>query len=706
MNQKQCLKRYFIPVGLIILCSLSIGKAAAPTFQELMDPQVFPNAQRGMMVKSAEIEDSVLKIETTGAKMEWDFAGGEIKFSQMLVRKRELLTIKIKAADSEPKLTHAGPGLAFASFDSPKLDLRANGDSLFMFHAKEPVEIVIKRNKNFLSIFNPTYLSNHLLLDEFGGFGIYCSEENANENFSPFDETTAIYKLPADAVLWVGICPPQEYDWERSLKDQVIWHWSNELSYPPDERLKSWKGQGNIVLLQGEVMLWKDWNLAFEPRLGMEEWNRVKNTIHDLGMRMIVYTSPGFFFKGLPQEDKAINSFENFTNWPTGTTSGENMDLFMEAITKVVKELEPDGLYFDGQYSETPAGLYKLARASRELLGDDKLLEWHSSHALGTGICFFPQADAYTDFIFRGENVSEAVQGDPVYLRYFVSCYNSSNTVGVLCEQPPRLAILEKTCKNVLDANCRLHIRAEWVKDANSMESFTNFYSSKLTPDLRERVDGIRKEQNELNKQKWQQLAEEDRWLKGKAKFDQSVLRYSFDKIPDWQQVISPLNSEPFSIEDGCLGIEALGNTYAYFTEPVNATLRGFEVKMKHATDMGAAWGPGFAIRWGNGVSLRIGTRNDKLLQSNINGTQVLEPSLETDKWLWIRGQWSVAKGIIEVSTDGENWKKIRDIEHNGLFKGPAETLYIGKFPYNLQPTDYTKAGEKGKSYFEYVILY
>ena len=702
----QRIKIIIISAGLSVLLSFTYLHAAVPTFQELMNPKVFPDAQRGMEVKSAAINNGVLKIETTGARMEWFCAAGKIIFSQRLVRDRELLTIEIKANDSMPKLTHTGAGLAFASFDSPKVDLRANGDSLFMFHAIEPIEIVIRRNKNFFSIFNQTYRSNHLMLDEFGGFGIYCSEEQAGENFSPFEDVTAVYKLPIDAVLWIGICPPQHYDWQRSLEDQVIWHWSNELSYPPDEVLKSWKGQGNIVLLQGEVMLWKDWNLDFVPRLGTNEWNRVKNTIHDLGMRYIVYTSPSYFLKGLPQENTAINNFENFITWPQGTASGENMDLFMEAITKVVKELDPDGLYFDGQYFENPAGLYKLARASRELLGDDKLLEWHSSVALGKGLCFLPHADAYTDFVFRGENKITEEQIDPTFLQYFVSCYNSSNTVGVLCEQKAWPILMPENCKQILDANARLHIRADWLSDANAMDCFNNFYRVKLNTDLQKRADNIREKQHEKIKQKWQKLADEDRWLRGNTKFDQTVFRYSFDKMPDWQQVVSPLNGDPFSNEDGSLSIEALGNTYAYLTKPMDATLRGFEVKIKHGTDMGASWGPALAIRWSNGAFLRIGTRSDKQLQSDINAAQVVGASFELDNWLWIRGYWSVTKGAIEISTDGKNWERIRDIEHKGLFMQPAETLYIGKLPYNGEPFDYTEASDKGKSYFEYVILY
>jgi len=80
-------------------------------------------------------------------------------------------------------------------------------------------------------------------------------------------------------------------------------------------------------------MAWKDWNLDFVPRLGVEEFARVRRTLHEMGMRFIVYTSPFYFLKGTALEPQAINSFENFTDWPPGSSSGENMELFMAAIT-------------------------------------------------------------------------------------------------------------------------------------------------------------------------------------------------------------------------------------------------------------------------------------------------------------------------------------------------------------------------------------
>jgi len=88
---------------------------------------------------------------------------------------------------------------------------------------------------------NASWKTNHLIVDELGGFGLYCSEPELTDNYDPYGTPVASYHLPENAVLAVGVCPPKPYDWERSLREQVIWHWSNVTSYPPDEDLRAWK---------------------------------------------------------------------------------------------------------------------------------------------------------------------------------------------------------------------------------------------------------------------------------------------------------------------------------------------------------------------------------------------------------------------------------------------------------------------------------
>jgi len=81
-----------------LCCCLAVvatAGLAAPTFQQLMDPKMFPDAQRGMAVESATMHDGLIRIRTTGAEIAIATATGEIRFSQRLGHPRPLATMKM-----------------------------------------------------------------------------------------------------------------------------------------------------------------------------------------------------------------------------------------------------------------------------------------------------------------------------------------------------------------------------------------------------------------------------------------------------------------------------------------------------------------------------------------------------------------------------------------------------------------------------------
>lgn len=686
---------------LVLLVWASVAAGGAPTFQDLMNPDRFPEAQRGMRVESASYENKSLVVTTSGARMEID-SSGRATFHQLIGHSRKVAFLQFSGGlTGTPEVTQNTPGLAFIRYPKPELDIRANGDSLFMFQAREPIRIAVNR---LIDVgFTSSYKSNHLILDEWGGFGMYCSVPDAQDAFDPYGGTTAIYDLMEGDVLWIGICPPKPYDWDRSFHDNVVWHWSNQSAYPPDAELAAWSKEGNIVLLQSEVMLWKDWNMGFEPRLGPEEFARVRKAIHDNGMRFIVYTSPFYFLKRTALEPQAFNSFDGFTNWPPGTPTGENMDLFMPEITKVMKESQPDGLYFDGQYTENPAALYALARETRALLGEDGILEWHSTFALGNAACFLPQADAYVDFILRGEG-RDSAYADFDYLRFFVSGYNTSNSIGVLCNNGPKPT--RELVARLLRANARMHTIASWLNDPETMQIMHNDYRAKLGDALRREIEESVDHRQRAVAAKARKIAGQHSALKGEPSWGEPILRESFDTVPAWDTYVSPATPDPFSSSNGVLSIKAPAHTYAFLTRPVSAVLKGFVVKIRQGTDGGMSWGPAVCLRWRNGVRLRCGTRSDGKIQCDFDGEQVLIGEHNPAEWIWLRVRWLDRLATIELSRDGKCFEAIRVFDHGGRLTGPIDSLSLGKVPYNGDPIDNPDHGSPGSCDFDELMLY
>ena len=692
-----CLSAALIP----LLLSPSPAWADAPTFQGLMDPAVFPEPQRGMAVEGAGLTNVGWQVTTTGARITADVRRGEVLFEQRIGHPRAVARVRIDAPMAGARMTHSRPGFARIACDQPRMTVRVNGDSLFMLHAHEPLEVKI--DSEILPAWFASYGSNHLLSDEWGGFGVYCSDASLPDEFEPWGRTVVRYKLPADSVLWVAVCPPKPYPWQRSLRDNVVWHWSDRLAYPPDDVLTAWQAYGNIVLLQSEVMLWKDWNLDFAPRLGPEEFARVRQTLHGMGTRFIVYASPFYFLKGTALESQAMNSFEGFKGWPPGTSTGENIDLFMDAITRLMKEHRPDGLYFDGQYSSNPAALYALARRARALIGEDGILEWHSTQALGREQCYLPQADAYVDFILRGEGMARFYSNFD-YLRFFVSAYNVSNSIGVLCNNDNTLT--SQLAHDVLEANARFHTLAAWLDRPDLMAILRRDYQPYLTPELQQRVEAAAdRRQREVAARAARYRAEWEA-LKSEPPWDKPNMVLTFEALPCALQVVSLQNPQPFMAVDGRLKIWAHAHTHAFYSFPICTAARGLVIRLRQGTDGGMSWGPAAMLRFANGAKVRIGTRSDGRVEAEITGEQFLAGGYDAREWVWLRVRWLDRWGVVERSNDGKNYQMLWRFEHAGNFGDALAELLVGKVPYNGQPEDYAEAGPTGECEIDLVQVY
>ena len=683
----RCLLLAVLPLLFLVFAA----HAAIPTFQDLMDPAAFPDAQRGMTVESVAEKDGTITITTSGAVMVVDGTKGVVSFRQRIGGERPVATMDLGQPLRGMKITHRGAGFARVTIDAPKATVRVNGDSLFMLQVHAPLSPSVRTE--VAPAWNATWKTNHLIVDELGGFGVYCSEPALADQYDPYGSPVAAYPLPENAVLAVGVCPPKPYDWERSLREQVIWHWSNVTSYPPDDDLRSWKPYGSVVLLQSEVMLWKDWNLDFVPRLGPEEWTRVRDTIHGMGLPYIVYTSPFYFLKGTSQEKQAVNDKPGVC--PGAVVNGENMSLFLDAITRVMKDLKPDGLYFDGQYAENPAALYALARHSRSIIGENGILEWHTTVELGPwgSLMYMPQADAYTDIQLRGEG-SDRLYGDFDYLRYFVSGYNINNCIGVLCNNSGKPMTVPQM-ESVLKANARLHTLL-------GMSDFINKeYRPRLTPEYHAEVDRLVAERQQQARAKADVTAA---FLKGPQTPPATVAVFEFDRMPDAEKLVSPLNPGALSVADGSLHVHAHASTYAYLKLPVNRAVGGFEVKLRQGSDRGMSWGPAAMVKWDNGEALRIGTRGDGL-QIDIPPVQILGPAYDPGTWVWLRARWQDKTGVVEYSRDGVHYTRFHSFPFEAAGH-PVTELLIGKVPCHGKAEDYTEPGEVGDCDIESVRLY
>ena len=116
----------------VLLPFRGVGQAAL-TFQELMDPAIFPEAQRGMAVISTrEANDGDVEVVTTGAIFLIHSQTGDIIGRQRIGQEREVAVLHIGHSLEGLRITHSSPGFVRVISDNPRLVIRINGDSLMM----------------------------------------------------------------------------------------------------------------------------------------------------------------------------------------------------------------------------------------------------------------------------------------------------------------------------------------------------------------------------------------------------------------------------------------------------------------------------------------------------------------------------------------------------------------------------------------------
>ena len=699
-----------LAAALMIAGACAAEPAVSPSLEAdagyLLTTRDFMGAQLGMAVTGTQTAAGRLVVRTTGAEFAFSPGEGRLVVRQLLGRPREAVRVAFPPrALAGLRVQRTGTGAVLLRNAAGTVQLRLNGDSLLMLRSQEPLEL--RCNVAFSPASVRSCGGDRLLLDEWGAVGTYFAT-GTGKTVDHLADRALDCSLAAGQVWWLAVGPPRPYPWEDSFRERVAWHWSMQTGYPPDADLEQWSRCANIVLQQAEVMLWKDWSLRFIPRNGLEEFRRVNRTCERLGMRNIVYTSPYYFLTGTGLESKAMNSFDNFaaTGFSPGDGRGLNWPIFVSEITKVVKEYQPDGLYFDGIYDNI-VRTYLLSRKARELVGDRGILEFHATGSPPGGGVYLPQIDTYYTFILRGEGC-QASYSDPDYLRYFVSTYNISNSIGVLCNNNG-YPLDDKFVNTLLDNNIRLHYLPAEPGDQRE-EGMKRYYWPALTPQLRQRVEA---KQADRQVAFLQARREYERVLTSRMPPLPVAWQESFRdpslamKLPDpapaqgleatlsggWRGYLSPRSEASVAPGEGGLRITARENTVAFLERDLPPDTVAVECRLRGREQSGMSWGPGLAL-WVGDTRARVGLRSDDRLQTDRPGEQPLYDGYPAGAWYYLRLRLEGQYVLSEASRDGVKWEMLR-VDRLANPAG-AKRLMVGKVPYDSSRTEYTEIGGQG----------
>lgn len=382
----------------------------------------------GMGIESVRCETGRYEIRTPGAVVALDAAG--LIVHQRIGAERKVLTLPLDEHFYPFRLARQTPFLC--ELIGYGLKLTVQGDSVLIFTPQHHTKLAFEGH--FQLEFaqesdgggrHSVGKGNRLILDRQGGCGFFCIPQRPGEAQDLNTRSWRLmYHLARYDELWVSICPPRRRNETRyfeTIAQEQFTFLSEEVPFPSDELIRQVAKRCQILTLQ----LWQQDAPAWaEDHPGIlfdhpKQWETDRHVPHDeagfrrvrelarrLGMKLLLYFSP------------------LFSNAP---------DLYGE-MERVLSEYGADGLYFDGYIGKRddfrPG--YQLMRRAKAILGDRILYLHASTEPFLTAAVYCPFVYAYTDFILSGEGGRFGLELDD-FLRYTVSQYQISNTVGIWC---------------------------------------------------------------------------------------------------------------------------------------------------------------------------------------------------------------------------------------------------------------------------------
>lgn len=428
----------------------------------------------GMKIERTYFADVGFLVVTTGARFEYVL--GELKIYQGLGNDLERRLVATLTIDDVGKVEKVEANDDHVLFWSEKLNIGIYGDSTCILAPK--VELNISFKGNFKADYEGKSKGELLLIDEAGGMEIYPQRYEAGYKVRRIElgreNWIAKYSLNSSQRVMIAAFPPREFNFEQSYSDRIAHTGGLPLgkngeyggTLPSDQVIRAWSKYVNIICIHSSGLYpgkgdwgktsynWFVSRLPYKWRFGgpyqpikPEELHRVVATAHKLDVKVVVYTSPLYYYKS------------------------NNADAFFEDVQRLYKKFDLDGFYIDGLYRDIkyPTGVlrdnkignWELMRRLRGLVGPNGILYYHGSGDR-TAVAVAPNIDALCDFVLYGEAVKFKDFSDD-YIQYQVRKFGISNTIGMIkaSRKPTHM-----TDDYVLDQMLKLHGRARWVTTA------------------------------------------------------------------------------------------------------------------------------------------------------------------------------------------------------------------------------------------------
>ncbi|MCD6360108.1 MAG: hypothetical protein J7M38_04525 [Armatimonadetes bacterium] len=361
-------------------------------------------------VRQLKIMPPVTVVETTGAVYRVGGDGATITGSQRIGVEREAVTIHIAPPPGQLKVLRSDESVYVLG--NEKLEIGVQCDSLIVL--APGVDATFTVTGSYGGAWTQNQQGCVQVIDDDGGVCVYPyivpgTGVGYEVEQEPGDLTRpgwkCSYELGAGTLLGVSIFLPRPYDWEKSFD----WQLAHTSNYPTDSALETWSRYVKLVTLHEGM--WAGGSPRthvgpYEP-LDADQFRRVIATCHRLGLKLIPYMSPYYFYD-------------------------QSIDAFLENLAERREKYGFDGIYYDGIYFKDWVKSYKIMRRTREMFPDGPIY-LHTSWGppVGQHDIWCPFVDTYADIVLRGEG-RQSDRPDDGYMRYVAAGYKLSNAIGLM----------------------------------------------------------------------------------------------------------------------------------------------------------------------------------------------------------------------------------------------------------------------------------
>jgi len=349
-------------------------------------------------------------VETTGALYRIAEDSGTITGRQRIGVEREAVTITIAPVSGAMKVLRSDESVCVLGND--RLEIGIQCDSLIVL--APGVDTTFTVTGSLGGKWTQNQQGCVQVIDDDGGVCVYpytlpgsgvvadVSQEPGNLTQPGWE---CRYQLGAGTLIGVSIFPPREFDWQKSFD----WQLAHTSNYPTDGTLETWSRYVKLVTLHEGM--WE--GEQPQPHVGPyqpldeEQFRRVIATCHRLGLKLIPYMSPYYFYD-------------------------QSIDAFLANLSERRERYGFDGIYYDGIYFKDWVKSYRLMRRTREMFPDGPVY-LHTSWGppVGQHDIWCPFVDTYADIVLRGEG-KRSKTSDDSYMRYVAAGYRLSNATGLM----------------------------------------------------------------------------------------------------------------------------------------------------------------------------------------------------------------------------------------------------------------------------------